>query len=164
MYYGSILLLTAGALFSCAKEDKGLTIRQQLAPSLAVQPDTLVKFGASQIGLVTDILNLPSVIKFSRVEAVRKQYGRIYGRVYGFNLEQDSVEIQQQSNKVFFVQALDSVSAGKVPCYVFNKIIILKDTAEVQLTFPMTGFLAFGKMYFKNGHWHPTKEFRAGRI
>jgi len=156
-FFGIVFILLA------VKETREINAGQIQLANSKHGSDTTILLDEKVILLLEHTLNLPSVIEFSRVELIRKKYHSIYGRVYGFQLAKDSLKINQQGMSVIFLKALDSVSTGKVPCFVFSELVVKGDTAEVRLSFPTTGFLAFGKMYYKQGRWYPTKKFLAGR-
>lgn len=108
--------------------------------------------------LISDVLNMPKVIEYSKVNLLRKEHKNFYGRIYDFELKNDSLRIEQQGHPVIFVHKLNDPSNPKSVCYTFFKIRIRGDTANIQMAFPTSGLHVNGKLTYVNGHWQATKE------
>ncbi|HTF20636.1 MAG TPA: hypothetical protein VK658_21335 [Chryseolinea sp.] len=108
--------------------------------------------------LITDVLNMPKVIEYSKVNLLRNEHKKFYGRIYEFELKDDSLRIEQQGHPVIFVQKLDDPSNAKSVCYTFFKIRIKGDTANIKMAFPISGLHVNGRLAYVNGHWQATKD------
>lgn len=145
-------------LTKCGKPHEN---RSKLNASEPPTIDTvLIDSTAKQI--VETVLNLPSVIKFSKADFIQKKYGPI--SIY---FSQDSVaksisSIYQNGYSLKLVQSVDTIDTAEEPCYVFSKITIDNNEAYVYMTFDITGALAYGKMKYIEGKWLPDKEFLVG--
>src|SRR3970040_1992414 len=90
-----------------------------------------------KVQLVETVLNLPDVIRFSKLEFIRKKYGKVYIFI-GDNEGADSTPpIMQNGHSLSVLSSLDSITDTK-PCYVFDKIEIRGDTASVRMRFDIT--------------------------
>lgn len=109
--------------------------------------------------LVQTILNLPGVVKYSKVEFIREEYDEIFVRfdppspTFG-----DSVILQ----KTFSLKVIKDVVSPNKPCYVFKKIDIQGNNAYVLLHFDITGFICRGTLNYVEGKWMPDKTFKIG--
>lgn len=115
-----------------------------------------------KIQLIETVLNLPGVIKFSKLEYIRRKYGNVYILIEG-NKDKDSISsIVQNGRSLSILRSLDSLRASDHPCYVFEKIDVRNDSAYVRMVFDITGAMAFGNLNYVDGHWVPDPEFIVG--
>lgn len=114
-----------------------------------------------KVELIETVLNLPDVIRFSKLEFIRKKYGKIY--IFLKDDEgMDSVSpIMQKGQLLNVLINSDSITDNK-PCYVFDKIELQGDSAYVRMTFDITGAIAFGNLNYIDEHWVPDDEFMVG--
>lgn len=109
--------------------------------------------------LVKTILNLPGVVKYSKVEFIQEEYDEIFVRfdppspTFG-----DSVIFQN----TFSLKVIKDIAPPNKPCYVFKKIDIQGNTAYVVLHFDITGFVCHGTLNYVEGKWMPDKTFKVG--
>jgi hypothetical protein len=113
-----------------------------------------------KIDLVETVLNLPKVIKFSKVEQLRNNHKTIY--IYFDRNEFKSIPmIVQEGRRLTVLKKLDSLNNEKVACYRF-RIKLNHTTAVVQLSMEVTGAIAYGNLNYIDGHWEPDKNFVVG--
>jgi len=115
-----------------------------------------------KIQLVETVLNLPDVIKFSKLEITRKKHGDIYILLKDDEFKDDVPTIIQQGHQLSVLRSLNSIDASDKPCYVFTRMELKGDTAYVQMIFDTTGLLVFGKLNYIGDHWVPDRDFKVG--
>jgi hypothetical protein len=114
-----------------------------------------------KIQLIETILNLPAVIKFSKFEIIRRNQIEIHLLLKPD--EFDSIpNITQNGYRLSILHRIDSLKMSEQPCYVFPKMEIKGDTANVQMVLDITGLITNGKLYYVNGKWVPDKKFVVG--
>jgi hypothetical protein len=114
-----------------------------------------------KIQLIETILNLPEVIKFSKFEIIRRNQIEIH--VLLKPDEFDSIpNITQNGYRLSILHRIDSLKMSEQPCYIFPKMEIKGDTADVQMIFDKTGLLAYGKLYYVKDKWELDKKFVVG--
>ncbi len=111
--------------------------------------------------LIETVLNLPSVIKFSKLKLIQEKYNNVYIILKRSDFNDSIPPIMQNGNRLMVLNSLDSLNTEEVPCYLF-KMDIKNDTAFVNLFFGITGALAYGNLNYIKGHWVPDKNFVVG--
>lgn len=114
-----------------------------------------------KIELVETILNLPDVIRFSKLEFIRKKYGKIYILLKDDGSMDSVPAIMQNGQLLNILNSSDSIADNK-PCYVFDKIELRDNSAYVRMTFDITGAIAFGNLNYIDKRWVPDNEFMVG--
>ena len=110
--------------------------------------------------LIEDVLNIPSVVKLSKADRIRKEYG-----ILSVSLADNSVEIGDsilyQKGSPIEVIKNEKIGAD-TPCYLFEKIEVQGESAYISMKFEITGFVCRGKLNYVEGRWVPDKDFLVG--
>lgn len=156
----TLFLAVILSLFACFKEnsrsDKAVRVDEDSTSSTQAHSDLDEK----KLALIETVLNMPDVIRFSKIDLVRKKYGPIYIFIDHVEMK-DVTSIVQNGNPLRVLHSLGSVTEGR-PCYVFDRIQIYDDSARVRMKFDITGAIAFGKLKYTGQEWVPDKEFLVG--
>ena len=115
-----------------------------------------------KIQLIENILNLPDVIKFSKLEFIRKKYHSIFIVLKGNEFRGSRPRIIQNGYELGVLHSSDSLHTTGQPCYVFTRLEVKGDTAYVQMILDITGTLVFGKLIYSGDRWVPDREFVIG--
>lgn len=146
-------------LFACF--DQKSNADKQLAATDSIPTKVQPNLDEKKIKLVETVLNLPGVIRFSKIEFIRKKYGKVY-ILLEYTGKNDTLPIIMQSGKPLHVlHSADSITED-TPCYIFEKMEILGDSAYIRMKFDITGAMAFGSLKYTDRQWVPDKEFLAG--
>lgn len=155
----TLFLIVILSLFACFKEnsryDKTVSVADSTS-STKVHSDLDQK----KLALIETILNMPAVIKFCKIDLIRKEYGKIYIFIDHAEMK-DITSVVQSGNSLHVLHSRDSVYEN-IPCYVFDRIQIHDDSARVRMKFDITGAIAFGKLNYTGQEWVPDKEFLVG--
>jgi hypothetical protein len=123
-----LLILTIG-LTGCGKpyESEG---------GLAT-PDSLIIHSpsAKTKQLVEAILNLPSVIRFSKTDLIQKKYDTISIYFKRGAVDENIFPIFQKGESIRLIRSLDAIKTDERPCYVFTEITVNNDEAYVYMVF-----------------------------
>ncbi|HEX5170896.1 MAG TPA: hypothetical protein VFW11_17095 [Cyclobacteriaceae bacterium] len=114
-----------------------------------------------KIQLVENIMNLPDVIRFSKLEFIRKRYGKIYVLIKDDEGVNNVSPIMQNGHWLNALSSSDSVADTK-PCYVFDKIELRDNAAHVRMAFDITGAFVIGNLNYIDERWVPDDEFMVG--
>jgi hypothetical protein len=117
--------------------------------------------GDSTLGkLIEDVLNIPSVVKLSKADRIRKEYG-----ILNVSLADNSAEIGDsilyQKGSPIKVIKNEKIGAD-TPCYLFEKLEVQGQSAYISMKFEITGFVCRGKLNYVEGRWVPEKDFLVG--
>lgn len=109
--------------------------------------------------LIEDVLNIPSVIKLSKADRIRKEYGILY-----VSLADNSAEIGDSIlyQKGFPIKVINEKIGVDTPCYLFEKLEVQGQSAYISMKFEITGFVCRGKLNYVEGRWVPEKDFLVG--
>lgn len=142
------LMIVSKACSNNSEEDK---------PRLS--KDTVVE-DSSLVSLVEDVLSLPAVVKLSKADFIRKQYGTLYVSLTNENSKiRDSV-LYQVGLPIKVIK--DDKALSNSPCYVFEKIEMQGNSAYIEMKFAITGFVCRGKLNYIDGRWVAEKAFLVG--
>jgi hypothetical protein len=129
-------------------------------------PDSLITNSASRNAktkqLVETILNLPTVVKFSKADFIQEKYGTISIYFMQDTIAANISSILQKGRPLKLQHHLDSINAEERPCYVFKKINIKNDEAYVYMVLDITGAIAYGNLKYIDENWLPDKDFLIG--
>ena len=114
-----------------------------------------------KISLIETVLNMPDVVRFSKLEFIRKKYGKIYILLKDEESMDDAPPIMQNGQLLSVLNSPDSIADNKA-CYVFENIELGDDAASVRMTFDITGAIAFGNLNYIDEHWVSDDEFMVG--
>ncbi len=126
--------------------------------------DTVIVSAAKE-QLIETILNNADLIRFSKMNLVRKEFDTLYLFIGGSDVYEDAkMNIQQQGYSIKMLKDLDGFNSSERPCYVFKKLVISEDgkSADIFLTFDLTGAIAIGQLVYKNDKWVTAKDFFIG--
>lgn len=112
--------------------------------------------------LVETILNLPGVLKFSKVDLIQKTYDTIYIHFTQNATVKSSFPISVKGKQLTLLHNLGSIKTEEKPCYIFTEIKIKNNDAYAYMIFDITGAIAYGNLKYTNGKWLPVKEFVTG--
>jgi hypothetical protein len=108
--------------------------------------------------LIETILHLPEVLKRSAFELLKKDHKKIF-IVIPDNISLDAKDsIQIKGINLTRLKTYKDLSSDQ-PGYVFTKIEVHEDQANVQLVFDMTGMIVHGGLTYKNNVWTPNENF-----
>jgi hypothetical protein len=112
--------------------------------------------------LVETVLNFPDVIRYSRLQNVRKAFDTIF---IAFN-ENDMHCILppyiQQGDTLAVMTENDPINTIKKPIYEVKEMVIIGDSAYVYFEFDITGAIAYGSLRQLNEQWVPDSSFVMG--
>jgi hypothetical protein len=145
-----IMLLVIVTLFSSA-------CSQNRTKEGAAQDSVVIDLKLAE--LVQTVLNLPAVVKYSKLDLIRREYQKVYVSFDSAALKPDTSIIYQKGLPLEVIKLKQDFEG---PCYVFEKIVIHENTAYVSLYFKVTGFISSGKLTYANGKWIPDKNFTIG--
>lgn len=155
LLFGIVLL----NLLACFNQKNKASKQTTATDSIPVKVHS--QLNAKKIELIETVLNLPDVIRFSKLEFIRKKYDEVYILLEGIEDTGSIPSIRQSGKSLAVVYSMDSIIQNK-PCYVFDKIEIQGDSAYVRMTFDITGAIAFGNLKYTGRHWVPDKNFMVG--
>ena len=114
-----------------------------------------------KVQLIETVLNLPGVVRFSKVKFFRMDNKKIYILLKENEFEDDISSIIQDGQQISVLHSLDSLNTEEFPCYRF-KMELKGDKAFVNLFFEVTGAIAYGNLNYTDGHWVPDEKFIVG--
>jgi hypothetical protein len=109
------------------------------------------------VSLIETVLNLPDLIRFSKLDLVKEKHDKIFVAVDGC----EGIPPIKQNGKALGILKIDSVDTD-LPVYLFQKLEIHGDSAYVLVLFTYTNATAIGNLKFDNGNWVPEKNFLIG--
>jgi len=116
---------------------------------------------SKKVRLIQTVLNLPGVLRYSKVKLYRKNKKNIYLLLQANEFNNSIPSIFQDGYPIIILHKLDSLSHEKLPCY-HIKIEITGDKAFVNLFFDITGAVAYGNLNYTDGSWIPDEKFVIG--
>ena len=155
----ALYLVIIFGLFACLKENSG-SDKAVSAASATFTAEVHPRLHEKEVALIEAILNMPDVIRFSKIDLIRKKYHTVYILLDHPDMK-DITSITQRGHSLHVLQNHDAVTEGR-PCYVFDRIEIYNDSARVRMKFDITGAIAFGKSRDTNQKWVPEEEFPVG--
>ena len=114
-----------------------------------------------KIELIETILNMPAVMRFSKLEFIRKEYDEISILAKDYEIIDKGPSIRQNGQSLNVLSSADSIPDNK-PCYVFDKLELHGNAAYVRMTFDITGAIAYGQLNYIDGRWIPDGDFTVG--
>jgi hypothetical protein len=124
-----------------------------------VREDSLVN--KKKVLLIESVLNLPTVLVFSKVRLYKERREKIYILLQEDEFKGYTPSIIQDGQQLGILHSLDSTQAETLPCYRF-KMDLSGDKASVSLFQETTGAIAYGDLNYINGHWVPDEKFTVG--
>jgi hypothetical protein len=110
--------------------------------------------------LIKTVLNHPVIIKYSKIELIKKNFKNIY-LLNNLELNQNSI-ILVGDTKISLLDENSKINFESYPCYFFERLEINEKEANVLMFFDITGAFAEGKFYLFNGEWIPSDNFKIG--
>jgi hypothetical protein len=149
----NLFLLAAIMIVSKASCKNASDDNQSFSNDIVVADSSLAK-------LIQDVLNIPSVVKLSKADRMRKEYG-----IINVSLASDATEIEDSIlyQAGFPIKVIKGKKIGaNTPCYFFEKLELHGHSAYISMKFEITGFVCRGKLNYADGRWVPDKNFLVG--
>jgi hypothetical protein len=151
----NLFIAAAFCFLSCVgKNQVSNSSNENHLDSLSSRQDTTIN---KCVSLVETVLNLPDLIRFSKLDLVKEEHSKIFVAVDGCG----KIPPIAQNGKMLDVLGTDSVDVD-LPVYLFQKFEIHGDSAYVLVLFTYTNATAIGSLKFDNSHWVPDKNFLIG--
>jgi hypothetical protein len=112
--------------------------------------------------LVETVLNLPDVVRYSRLRNVRKAFDTIYIIFNNDDIDCVLTPYIQQGDTLKVINETDSINTIENPVYELIKINIIGNSAYVHLEFDISGAIAFGSLTRLYEEWVPDSTFVTG--
>lgn len=153
------LSIIVSILYACTQEKHNESDAKSITGDVFIEQDS---FCLKKNMLIDTVLNHPDVIRFSKLQAVRKAYDTIYINFIKDDINCIKHPYLQKGDTLKVIYTSDSINTRKAPIYEFSKIDIQGDSAYVVLEFDITGALAFGSFKQISGKWLPDSNFVVG--
>lgn len=112
--------------------------------------------------LLTTILNLPKVLKFSKISLIEQHFSSIELIIEKENNYSFSNNLKQGNLHIKIVQNKSLIQTKKEPCYVIEKLEFNDDMVNVLIFLDLTGLVIDGQFSFIKGEWVPDENLIIG--
>jgi hypothetical protein len=147
-----LMFAATGCFFNTKSETKKTTGNEVL-----IQADSMDRKKAA---LIESVLNLPEVIKFSKIKLIKEKRQHVYILLKGDEFSGPVPRLAQDGYPLTILHSTDSLTSDE-PYYRFS-MQVKDNTAYVNLFFEITGAVASGNLTYRDGRWTPDKDFRTG--
>lgn len=144
---------------SCSSQDSDATDGNTAETTIARKDEGITP---AEVQLIEVILNMPDLIRFSRLDAIGNQHGSIKVFVPKYAQQDTIIRVQQNGQDLELYSETDSLDLASKPWYVFEELEIHGDSAYVRVSLDISGAIAFGSLHRANGRWIADSDFRVG--
>ncbi|HEY5746009.1 MAG TPA: hypothetical protein VIU12_08040 [Chryseolinea sp.] len=167
------MLMTGTKCDSLGNKIAGETFKVEKNKRITVSSTGNIEFGVEKLinnsasrerekGAIETVLNMPDLIKFSKMAFVRERHKTVYLFIKPDPLTHSNALILQNDIPLSIVHSIDSLNTEETPCYVVKELSISGDEADILVLFDYTGAMAYGKLLYMKNKWVPDPEFIVG--
>lgn len=151
-----IFIICILAFVACSNVKKKEDVKNLSSKNTEIQST----IDRKKIALIEAVVNLPDVLKYSKVKDARKKNIKFYLFEDELSKSSNSV-ITQYGDTLAILEFNKKNEISKVPTYHFEEVKIDNGNASVKMFFN-NGLFAVGQLSYQNGNWKPNNDFRIG--